>query len=97
MGLSESRRCCLRIAFCFAMRRSSLVEINQRFLRTVLSTLLRATFLRKRFSSDPWDSPGLSATLGKNHTTFPFWNTSVLRQKSVPFASLRAVPEPQGT
>lgn len=80
-GFPESLRCCLRIAFCLAIRRSSLVEMNQRLRRTVLSTLLRATFLRKRFSSEPWDSPGLNATLGKNHTTFPFW-TSLLDHDS---------------
>jgi len=67
---SKVRRCALRMAFCLAMRRASLVEMNQRFCRTVLNTLLRATFLRKRFSKDCCDSPGLSTTLGKINTTF---------------------------
>jgi hypothetical protein len=46
--------------------------MNQRLRRTVLNTLLRATFLRKRLSNDCWLSPGLNKTLGKRFTP-PFY------------------------
>ncbi len=69
------------MAFCFSMRRCSLVEINHRLRRTVLNTLLRATFLRKRFSKEPCDSPGLKTTLGKNYTTFLSWNKCGLHKQ----------------
>jgi len=37
--------------------------MNQRFRRTVLSTPLFTTFLRKRFNNESWDSLDLNVTL----------------------------------
>jgi len=56
------RRLKRRIDFFFWIRRSSLLETNHRFRRTVLKIPLFATFLRKRFSSWSCDSFGRKFT-----------------------------------
>jgi hypothetical protein len=50
------------IDFFFWMRRSSLLETNHRFRRTVLKMPLFATFLRNRFSNWSCDSFGRNVT-----------------------------------
>lgn len=52
------------------MRRSSLLETNQRLRRTVLSTPLLATLRRKRRNNCSCDSFGRNSTEGKTLTSF---------------------------
>jgi len=56
------RRLKRRIDFFFWIRRSSLLETNHRFRRTVLKMPLFATFLRNRFSNWSCDSFGRKVT-----------------------------------
>ncbi len=62
------------MAFFCSRRRSSLLEINQRFRRTVLNTPLLTTFLRKRLSSCSWLSLGRKITIVNALTSFRVWN-----------------------
>jgi hypothetical protein len=63
-----------RIAFFFSMRRVSLLETNQRLLRTVLRIPLFTTFLRKRLSKESCDSPLRKCTEPKEITYFLYEN-----------------------
>ena len=56
------RRLMRRMDFFFWMRRSSLLDTNQRLRRTVLKIPLLATFLRKRLSNWSCDSFGRKFT-----------------------------------
>src|SRR5687768_18378195 len=67
------RRLMRRIAFFFSMRRCSLLETNQRLRRTVLKTPLLTTFLRKRLSSESWDSPLRKFTAAKTNHLHSTW------------------------
>src|SRR6185436_19216593 len=51
-----------RMAFFFSMRRTSLLETNQRLLRSWLSRPLRITFFLKRLKSCSCDSLGRKLT-----------------------------------
>ena len=79
-----------RIAFFFSIRRSSLLEMNQRLRRTVLRTPLFTTFLRKRLSSESCDSFGRNFTLAKNLTSLQRWNISSFREADIGSLSLQA-------
>src|SRR5688572_3889641 len=72
-SLVKVRRLIRRIAFFFSMRRCSLLETNQRLRRTVLKTPLLTTFLRKRLSSESWDSPLRKFTDAKRSHLLSAW------------------------
>jgi hypothetical protein len=61
-----------RIAFFFAIRRCSLLEMNQRLLRIVLRIPLLTIFLRNRLSRESWDSPFRKLTEANEFTYFPY-------------------------
>jgi hypothetical protein len=69
------RRASFRLAFrmpcLFALRRSSLLDTNHLFLRTVLRTRALPTSLRKRLSKLSCDSPRLSFTVVICHFSPP--------------------------
>ena len=72
-----------RIAFFFAIRRCSLLEMNQRLLRMVLKMPLLTIFLRKRLSRESWDSPLRKFTEANEITCFPYGNKKLgLRTES---------------
>ncbi|OGO33893.1 MAG: hypothetical protein A2Z03_06960 [Chloroflexi bacterium RBG_16_56_8] len=61
-----------RIAFFFAIRRCSLLEMNQRLLRMVLRIPLLTIFLRNRLSNESWDSPLRKFTEANEITFFHY-------------------------
>ena len=61
-----------RMAFFFAMRRCSLLEMNQRLLRIVLKIPLLTIFLRKRLSNESCDSPLRKFTEANEFTYFRY-------------------------
>lgn len=72
------RRFIRRMAFFFSTRRSSLLEMNQRFLRTVLNTPLLTTFFLNRLSSWSCDSFWRNTTVGTPYHLLPSSNIFVL-------------------
>ena len=84
--LCRCRFLALRMPFCFAIRRCSLLETNHLFLRTSLRTRPLVTSLRKRLSKLSCDSPGLSFTL-----TFPIHPPSLIVSVQVPGTYMAAL------
>lgn len=69
-GVVRCTRRARRVAFFFSMRRSSLLETNQRLRRTSAKTLLLVTSLLKRRSSCSGDSLERKMTFGSFFTPF---------------------------
>ena len=63
-----------RIAFFSSILLCSLLETNQRLLRTSPKSPLRVTFFRKRRNNCCWDSPSLRTTLAKTIPPFRFFS-----------------------
>ena len=59
-----------RIAFFSSILLCSLLETNQRLLRTSPKSPLRVTFFRKRRNNCCWDSPSRNFTLAKTKPPF---------------------------